>query len=117
MPVPAAHCHPPCVAAALLAEVVFTFFLVLVILHVAVADATKGNSFYGLAIGLTVTAGIFLVGDMSGAAFNPAVAVGTMLADSTVGSGGWGDLWIYLVAPPAGALLAAYVYRFQVSED
>ena len=66
----------PQVGPALLAEFLFTFALVYVILNAATAEGTSGNSFYGLAIGFTVLAGAFAVGDISGGAFNPAVAVG-----------------------------------------
>jgi aquaporin Z len=62
-----------------LAEFVFTFALAWVVLNVATAAGTKGNSFFGLAIGLTVTAGAYAVGPISGAAFNPAVALGAAL--------------------------------------
>ena len=54
----------------------FTFALVYVVLNVATAKGTSGNSFYGLAIGFTVLVGAFSVGNISGGAFNPAVAVG-----------------------------------------
>ena len=53
------------------AEFLFTFALAYVVLNVATAKATSGNSYFGLAIGFTVLAGAFAVGDMSGAAFNP----------------------------------------------
>ena len=59
-----------------LAEILFTFLLVFVILNVALNKNLKGNQFYGIAIGLTVTAGAFSVGDISGAVFNPAVSFG-----------------------------------------
>ena len=61
------------------AEILFTFLLVFVILNVALNESLKGNQFYGLAIGLTVTAGAFSVGDISGAVFNPAVSFGPSL--------------------------------------
>ena len=61
---------------ALLAEVIWTFVLCFVVLGVATNSATEGNSFFGAAIGLTVTAGAFAVGGISGGAFNPAVALG-----------------------------------------
>jgi aquaporin Z len=64
------------VPAALLAEFLFTFALVYVILNVATAKGNANNSFYGLAIGFTVLAGAFAVGGISGGAFNPAVALG-----------------------------------------
>ena len=79
------------VGPALLAEFLFTFALVYVVLNAATAEGTSGNSFYGLAIGMTVMTGAFAVGSISGGAFNPAVAVGiTMLGLST-----WGDIWIF----------------------
>ena len=50
---------------ALLAEFLFTFALVYVVLNVATAKGTANNSFYGLAIGFTVLVGAFAVGDIS----------------------------------------------------
>ena len=61
------------------AEILFTFLLVFVILNVALNKKLEGNQFYGLAIGLTVTAGAFTVGNISGAVFNPAVSFGPSL--------------------------------------
>jgi aquaporin Z len=65
----------PHVGPALLAEFLFTFALVYVVLNAATAGGTSGNWFYGLAIGMTVMTGAFAVGDISGDAFNPAVAI------------------------------------------
>src|SRR4029453_5313054 len=64
------------VAPAFVVEFLFTFALVYVVLNTATARGTTGNSYFGLAIGFTVLAGAFAVGDVSGAAFNPALAVG-----------------------------------------
>ena len=61
------------------AELLFTFALAWVVLNVATAPGTKGNSFFGLAIGFTVTAGAYAAGPISGAAFNPAVTVAVLL--------------------------------------
>jgi aquaporin Z len=55
----------------LIVEFLFTFALAYVVLNVATAKDTEGNSFYGLAIGFTVAAGAFAVGSVSGGAFNP----------------------------------------------
>ncbi|MEU7872130.1 aquaporin [Dactylosporangium sp. NPDC049140] len=63
-------------AAALLAEFLFTFALAYVMLNVATSRSNPNNSFYGLAIGFTVVAGAIAVGRVSGAAFNPAVTLG-----------------------------------------
>src|SRR4029077_10061037 len=64
------------VPVAFVAEFLFTFALAFVILNSATSKDTAGNSFYGLAIGITVMVGAFAVGGISGGAFNPAVAVG-----------------------------------------
>ena len=98
---------------ALLSEFLFTFALAYVVLNSATAKATTGNSFYGLAIGFTVMTGAFAVGSISGAAFNPAVAVGI----SIMGLSAWSNLWIYLLATLAGGALAAGVFRSINPED
>ena len=66
----------PDVTRALIGEFLYTFALCYVVLNVATAKGTSGNSIYGLAIGFTVLAGAYAVGAVSGGAFNPAVAVG-----------------------------------------
>ncbi|HZE14121.1 MAG TPA: aquaporin [Chthoniobacterales bacterium] len=96
----------PHVGAALLAEFLFTFALVYVVLNAATAEGTSGNSFYGLAIGMTVMTGAFAVGDISGGAFNPAVAVGI----SMLGLSSWNNIWIYLLADFGAAIVAALVF-------
>jgi aquaporin Z len=96
------------VVPALLAELLFTFALVYVVLNVATARGTEGNSFYGLAIGFTVLVGAYAVGSISGAAFNPAVVLG----GSIMNIFGWGTIWIYLVAQIAAGAAAAVVFRY-----
>lgn len=103
----------PAVGPALVAEFLFTFALVYVVLNSATAKGTEGNSFYGLAIGLTVMIGAFAVGDISGGAFNPAVAVGV----SIMGLSAWSSLWIFLVANFAGGAAAAMVFKFANPQD
>lgn len=98
--------EPP-IGAALLAEFLFTFALVYVILNVATAAGNEGNSHYGLAIGFTVAGGAFAVGGISGAVFNPAVAMGVTL----LGLAATGSVWIYLVANFAGAIAAALLFN------
>ena len=99
--------------AMLLAEILYTFALALVVLNVATSAKTQGNSYYGLAIGLTVTVGAFAVGGISCGAFNPAVGIGPTVINATMGGGTWRYLWLYLVGPFAGAILAALVFRVQ----
>ena len=97
----------PATVPALLAEFLFTFALVYVVLNVATAKGTSGNSFYGLAIGFTVLVGAFSVGNISGGAFNPAVAVGI----SVMGLSSWPNIWIYLLADFVGGGVAAAAFK------
>lgn len=103
----------PNVPRALVAEALFTFALAHVVLNVATSKNTAGNSYYGLAIGFTVLAGAFAVGDISGGVFNPAVAVGL----SVMGLSAWSNLWIYLVACFGGAALAGWVFKIRHRDD
>jgi aquaporin Z len=98
--------NPP-VLPALLAEFLFTFALVYVVLNTATAKGTEGNSFYGLAIGMTVMTGAFAVGNISGGAFNPAVALGI----SIMGISGWSSIWIFWVAELIAGAAAAAVFK------
>lgn len=99
--------------AALAAEIAFSTALALVVLNVAASKETAGNSYYGLAIGMTVAAGAFAVGPISGAAFNPAVGFGATLVAAFAGHSTWSDLWLYVVGPFAGAAVAAGVHFVQ----
>lgn len=62
--------------ALVICEILFTFALCYVVLHTATSKNNEGNSFYGFAIGATVTAGAFATAGTCLGAFNPAVAVG-----------------------------------------
>jgi aquaporin Z len=101
------------VPAAFVAEFLFTFALAYVVLNVATSKDTSGNSFYGLAIGMTVMTGAFAVGGISGGAFNPAVAVGAAVMKLVK----FADIWIHIVADLAGGLVAALVFKFLNPED
>ena len=100
---------------AIFLETLFTFLLCSVVLHVAATDKTKGNDYYGLAIGLTVMAGAFAAGPISGAAFNPAVAVGPVYFELLFGTpklhAHVPHLITYVVGPFLGAAIAAGLYR------
>jgi aquaporin Z len=97
----------------LLVEFLFTFALAYVMLNVATARGTEGNSFYGLAIGFTLATGIFAAGSVSGGAFNPAVAVGASL----MGLFSWSHIWVYLVANLLGGAAAAAAFRLIVPSE
>jgi aquaporin Z len=94
-------------AAWFLAEFLFTFALVYVVLNSATAKGTAGNSFYGAAIGFTVMVGAFAVGPVSGGAFNPAVALGILVMDLK----GVFNCSVSLVADFLGGAAAAYLFN------
>jgi aquaporin Z len=101
------------VIAVLMVEILYTFALALVVLNVATAPATAGNSYYGLAIGFTIVVAAFAGGSISGGAFNPAVGIGPVLVNALAGGGTVGNLWYYIVGPLAGGALAAVVFNLQ----
>lgn len=96
---------------AFLIELLSTFLLCSVILHVAATDKTKGNNYYGIAIGFTLMAIAFIAGPISGGAFNPAVGAGPLFYDiANVGSHML-NIAVYIIAPTSGGILAGLMYK------
>lgn len=98
---------------AMIGELIGTFALAYVVLNVATAKGTAGNSFYGMAIGFTVFVVGSLMGGTSGGAFNPAVAIGA----SVVHVFAWNHIWIYLIGCFGGAALAALIFKLNNPDD
>jgi len=97
--------------AALLCEVVMTFFFLIVILGATDERAPKG--FAPIAIGLALTL-IHLVSiPVTNTSVNPARSIGPAIF-----VGGWAlsQLWLFLVAPIAGAFLAGAAHRLLLAE-
>jgi aquaporin Z len=84
-------------------EAVLGFFLVTVVLSTAVAG--RAGSLAPLAIGMTLTFNIIMGGALTGAPFNPARALGPMVATDN-----FNDAWLYLTAPVVGAIVAALLH-------
>lgn len=101
---------------AVLVEALYTFALALVVINVATIQKTKGNSFYGLAIGFTIVVAAFAGGPISGGAFNPAVGFGPIAVHTLVGGGSPKLLWIYVLGPLLGAVAAAAAFHVQGEE-
>ena len=101
------------VPVAFVAEFLFTFALAYVVVNSATAKSTAGNSFYGLAIGMTVMVGAFSVGAISGGAFNPAVAVGAAMMKLV----NFSQIWIHISAELAGALVAGLTFKLLNPDD
>lgn len=95
-----------------IAEFLFTFALCYVVLLVATTQASRGNSYYGLAIGSTLTVGISAVGSICLAAFNPAVALGIYMMNIIGGK----IIFITIIANLLAGAAAAGVFKLIIDE-
>jgi len=85
-------------------ECILTLLLMLVILSVSFGSKEKGL-LAGVAIGAVITFESLFGGPVSGASMNPARSLGP-----TIIAGDLQHLWLYLIAPTLGALLAVPLY-------
>lgn len=94
-------------------EALITFLFLMVILNVT--SAAHGNSdFAGLIIGITLAFLIIVALNLTGGSLNPARSIGPALF---AGGTAISHLWVYILAPEVGAILAAYCSRVLGSED
>jgi len=94
-----------------LAEAVGTFALMWAVMGTAVNTKTpKGVA--GLGIGLTLGFAVMVFGPATGGSFNPARWFGPALV-----SGSWTDAWLYILAPIVGAVLAALLYSWMLTDE
>lgn len=91
----------------LIGEFLFSFALCFVALNTTAKNETIPNSYFGWAIGFIVLAGAYSVGPITGAAFNPAVAVGFGFLNLFL----WANMWVYFVAALIGAAISALIFR------
>ena len=102
---------------AMFAEFLGTFFLMMVIMGVAV-DKKSEPGFAGISIGMTVAAVIAVLGAFTGASINPARTFGPYLMDMVLGGANlWGLFPIYLVGPILGAICAAFAYAYLAKDS
>jgi aquaporin Z len=92
---------------AVIAEIVFTFVFVLVVLGTTDSEKGAGN-LAGLAIGLSLVLVHLVCIHYTGTSVNPARSIGPALL---AGGQAMVDLWIFIVAPLVGAALAAVVWK------
>lgn len=92
-------------------EFLLTYFLMLVILNVAHGSKEQGM-FAGLAIGGVVALEAMFAGPICGASMNPARSIGPAIA-----SGHFESLWVYILAPIAGALLAIPTHNYTKAKN
>jgi glycerol uptake facilitator-like aquaporin len=86
-------------------EALATFFLVLVVFATTVDDRSAFRPLASFGIGLTITLGILVSGPFTGAALNPARALGPALASSH-----WTNWGVYWVGPLAGGFIGGLLY-------
>nr|WP_029948192.1 MIP family channel protein [Enterococcus crotali] len=98
---------------ALTIEIILTFIFVLVIM--TVTSAKKGNAkLAGVVIGLTLTM-IHLVGiPLTGTSVNPARSLAPAIF---VGGDALAQVWVFIVAPLIGGLLAALVAKYLLDTE
>jgi len=85
-------------------EAILTFFLVNSVMNAGISG--KATIPGGLAIGLTLTLAILMGGPLTGASLNPARSIGPAVA-----MGNFNDLWVYLVGPALGGVVAGLLYK------
>ena len=96
---------------ALIAEIIFTFVFVLVVL--GTTDPKKGaGNFAGLAIGLSLILVHIVCIPLTGTSVNPARSIGPAIFDAVYGStAALGQLWVFIVGPFVGAIVASVVWK------
>jgi len=98
---------------AFIAEAVFTFIFVLVVL--GTTDPKKGaGNFAGLAIGLTLVLVHIVCIPITGTSVNPARSIGPALF---AGGEALSQLWLFIVAPLVGAAISAFVWKAIAAND
>jgi aquaporin Z len=90
-------------------EAILTFFLVNSVMNAGISG--KATIPGGLAIGLTLTFAILMGGPLTGASLNPARSIGPAVA-----TGNFNDLWVYLVGPALGGIVAGLMYKYIFEE-
>ncbi len=91
----------------IIGEFTFTFALIWVMLNIAIAEGTKGNPFYGIAIGGIVGAGAYAIGSLTFAPFNPAVTLGLCIN----GILPWKALPLYTIVHLIAAATAGLLFK------
>src|SRR5665647_622057 len=94
---------------ALIAEIVLTFIFLLGIFGSTSANAPKG--FAGLAIGLTLVLIHLVAIPIDGTSVNPARSLGPALITAISNTTALSQLWLFIVAPIIGGILAAIVWK------
>lgn len=87
-------------------ELIITFFLMLSVYAAAYTDKVPAGA-SGILIGLTLAADMLIAGPLTGGSANPARSLGPAIM-----AGAYQSLWVYIVGPIVGALLAGFGYQY-----
>jgi aquaporin Z len=90
-------------------EIILTYFLMLVIIFVS--QNKKTTHMTGMAVGAVVMLEAIFAGPITGASMNPARSIAPAIV-----SGNTAHLWLYIVAPIIGAILAAFTWKYMEEE-
>ena len=97
---------------AFVVESLVTFIMVFVVISVATDDRAPAGV-APLAVGFALACGVLIAGPVTGGSLNPARTLGPMIV-----AGRFDAVWVYILAPIVGAVLAAFVYdRFASRSD
>ena len=95
-----------------MAEILVTFILVFVVISVA-TDERAPAGVAPLAVGFALACGVFIAGPITSGSLNPARTLGPMIV-----AGQFTAVWVYIVGPIIGGVLAALAYdRFASQSD
>jgi glycerol uptake facilitator protein len=99
---------------ALAAEALATLAVVAVVFRLI----GRGGALYGLGYGLTYGVGVLAIGAITGGSMNFARTLGAELSMTIAGAGDdWGNIWVYLVGPLVGAVLAWVLYPVYAGKE
>ena len=97
---------------AFVAEMMYAALLVLVYLHTTTTHASRGNQYYGMAIGFAQLAGRMVLARPTGGAFNPAIVTGLYALNNTNK-----DLWMYYFGPFFGSAIACLFFVIMAPDE
>jgi aquaporin Z len=86
-------------------EIILTFFLMFVILNVAIGSKEQGI-IASIAIGATVLLEALFAGPITGASMNPIRSIAPAIVNMNLE-----HLWMYIVAPILGSVLAVFSWK------
>lgn len=100
------------------AEMIFSFLFIFTVFFTMVDKKAAGNSYYGIAIGLSYLIGSTVIGSISGGMFNPVVGIIPQVFRYVTGGGFTPEtIALYAIAPVLGGIAAAQLYEFIIEKN